>query len=154
MKISDTRTTVFPADLWRKQSKKSTTENAVPKKEASVSPDTDTIRQRNTSVLDLYYRMQQTKRAAREESDNVQPEEAVRDKFPEQEESETKTEIIVKPDGSRVLVITTMTGGLETTMSLEIAKPQDESFCPDDAEADKASEMLQEPCPSPEAPRS
>lgn len=152
MKISDTRTTVFPADLWRKQSKRSTAENAVPEKEASVSPDTDTIRQRNTSVLDLYYRMQQTKRTAREESDNVQPEEAVRDKVPEQEESETKTEIIVKPDGSRVLVITTVTGGLETTMSLEIAKPQDGVFCPEDTEAEAAAGMPPEPCLSPENP--
>ena len=39
------------------------------------------------------------------------------------QESETKTEIIVKPDGSRVLVMTTSVGGMETTMSLEISKP-------------------------------
>ena len=38
-------------------------------------------------------------------------------------ESESKTEIIVKPDGSRVLVITMSIGGMETTMSLEISKP-------------------------------
>lgn len=38
-------------------------------------------------------------------------------------ESETKTEIIVKPDGSRVLVTTMSIGGMETTMSLEISKP-------------------------------
>lgn len=38
-------------------------------------------------------------------------------------ESETKTEIVVKPDGSRVLVMTMNIGGMETNMSLEISKP-------------------------------
>ena len=38
-------------------------------------------------------------------------------------ESEAKTEIITKPDGSRVLVMTMSIGGMETTMSLEISKP-------------------------------
>jgi hypothetical protein len=37
--------------------------------------------------------------------------------------SDTKTDIIVKPDGSRVLVITTIIGGMESTMSLELSKP-------------------------------
>ncbi len=39
------------------------------------------------------------------------------------QESKSKTEIIVKPDGSRVLVMTMNIGGMETTMSLEISKP-------------------------------
>ena len=39
------------------------------------------------------------------------------------QESETTTEIIVKPDGSRVLMMTMSIGGMETTMSLEISKP-------------------------------
>lgn len=39
------------------------------------------------------------------------------------QESETKTDIIVKPDGSRVLVMTMSVGGMETNMSLEISKP-------------------------------
>ena len=39
------------------------------------------------------------------------------------QKSESKTEIIVKPDGSRVLVMTMSIGGMETTMSLEISKP-------------------------------
>lgn len=123
MKISNTNATVFPADLQHRQSKRITAENAVQRRELSVSSDTDTVSQSKTSVLDLYYRMRQTKRAAKEEYDKVQTKESVRKEPPEQEESETKTDIIVKPDGSRVLVITTMTGGLETTMSLEIAKP-------------------------------
>lgn len=39
------------------------------------------------------------------------------------QESETNTNIIVKPDGSRVLVLTMNIGGMETTMSMEISKP-------------------------------
>lgn len=41
----------------------------------------------------------------------------------DRQESETQTDIIVKPDGSRVLVVTMSIGGMETTMSLEISKP-------------------------------
>ena len=41
------------------------------------------------------------------------------------QESETKSDIIVKPDGSRVLVVTMSIGGMETTMSMEISKPTD-----------------------------
>lgn len=39
------------------------------------------------------------------------------------EETKTKSEIIVKPDGSRVLVMTTNIGGMQTQMSMEISKP-------------------------------
>lgn len=42
-----------------------------------------------------------------------------------EKEAENKTEIIVKPDGSRVLVVTMNFGGMETTMSIEISKPTD-----------------------------
>lgn len=38
-------------------------------------------------------------------------------------ESETDTRIIVKPDGSRVLLVTINIGGMKTAMSLEISKP-------------------------------
>ena len=41
----------------------------------------------------------------------------------DRQEAETKTEIIAKPDGSRVLVMTMSIGGMETAMSLEISKP-------------------------------
>lgn len=41
------------------------------------------------------------------------------------EEAETNSEIVVKPDGSRVLVMTMNTGGMEMTMSLQISKPTD-----------------------------
>lgn len=43
-----------------------------------------------------------------------------------EQEEKTKTEIVVKPDGSRVLVVTMAVGGMETTMSLEISKPTNE----------------------------
>ena len=40
-----------------------------------------------------------------------------------EQESNAKTEIVVQPDGSRVLVMTMEVGGMETTVSLEISKP-------------------------------
>ena len=40
-------------------------------------------------------------------------------------ESRTESNIVVKPDGSRVLVVTTEVGGMETTMSLKISEPTD-----------------------------
>lgn len=40
-------------------------------------------------------------------------------------QEKTETEIIVKPDGSRVLVTTVHIGGTETVMSMEISKPND-----------------------------
>lgn len=39
------------------------------------------------------------------------------------QKSETNSEIIVKPDGSKVLVMKISVGGMETNMSLEISKP-------------------------------
>ncbi|MCM1246255.1 MAG: hypothetical protein NC293_11495 [Roseburia sp.] len=39
------------------------------------------------------------------------------------EREETDSDIIVMPDGSRVLVITMNMGGMQTSMSLEISKP-------------------------------
>lgn len=44
----------------------------------------------------------------------------------DEQESETKTDIVVNPDGSRVLVVAINVGGMETTMSLEISKPTNE----------------------------
>lgn len=39
------------------------------------------------------------------------------------EESKTDSEVIVKPDGSKVLMMTTYVGGMETMMSLQITEP-------------------------------
>ena len=62
---------------------------------------------------------------------------------PENETSETKTDIIVKPDGTRVLVITMKIGGMETTMSLKISKPTDilNETADQEAADDKPSEI-------------
>ncbi len=43
----------------------------------------------------------------------------------ERDEAKTETDIIVKPDGSRVLLMTMSIGGMKTAMSLEISKPTD-----------------------------
>jgi hypothetical protein len=37
--------------------------------------------------------------------------------------SETNSDIVTKPDGSRVLVMTTQIGGMETSVSVELSKP-------------------------------
>lgn len=39
------------------------------------------------------------------------------------EEEETRTEIVVRPDGSKVLMITVSVGGQEAVTSVELAKP-------------------------------
>ncbi len=54
-----------------------------------------------------------------EKSDELKQEQAAREK----EESTTDTEILVKPDGSRVLVVTVNIGGMKTSMSLQLSKP-------------------------------
>lgn len=45
------------------------------------------------------------------------------DEGSEEQEDATKTEVLVKPDGSRVLVITRNIGGMETTMTLQLSQP-------------------------------
>lgn len=55
------------------------------------------------------------------EEEKTQP--SVKETGQDNEESGFKTNIIVKPDGSRVLMITMSLGGMETTMSIEISKP-------------------------------
>lgn len=55
-----------------------------------------------------------------------EPEAAEEDAGEEKEmsdEEETKTEIIVKPDGSKVLMITVTVGGQEAVTSVELSKP-------------------------------
>lgn len=60
---------------------------------------------RQISLEDIYDKMKQGKK--------------------EIEKANTESDIIVKLDGSRVLVVTMCVGGMETTMSLEISKPTD-----------------------------
>ena len=45
------------------------------------------------------------------------------DKQSRQDEEKTDTEIIVKPDGSKIMMTRVWVGGAETVMSMEIAKP-------------------------------
>lgn len=45
------------------------------------------------------------------------------DKQSREDEEKTDTEIIVKPDGSKIMMTTVWIGGAKTTMSMEIAKP-------------------------------
>lgn len=42
-----------------------------------------------------------------------------------EEESKTDTQILVRPDGSRVLLIKVMVAGMETTMSLKLSEATD-----------------------------
>ena len=92
-----------------------------PQKHAVETPAPEGTRQ-NANVQDIYEALK-----SRISNENVQEEDsAISDEEPEKadgQESETKTEIIVKPDGSRVLVMTMKIGGMETTMSMEISKP-------------------------------
>ncbi len=39
------------------------------------------------------------------------------------DEEQTKSEIVVKPDGSRILMVTMSVGGMETTISIKISEP-------------------------------
>lgn len=53
-----------------------------------------------------------------------------------EEESESETEILVKPDGTRILVTKLKIGGMVTTMSLKISEPTD---LPNDAKWTKGN---------------
>ena len=88
------------------------------KQETEVSAPEDT--RQNANVQDIYKVLKSTNPLLEQEDNDVSDEEL---KQEDKQESESKTEIIVKPDGSRVLVMTMRIGGMETTMSLEISKP-------------------------------
>ena len=88
------------------------------KQETEVSAPEDT--RQNANVQDIYKALKSTNPLLEQEDNDVSDEELEQE---DKQESESKTEIIVKPDGSRVLVMTMSIGGMETTMSLEISKP-------------------------------
>ena len=88
------------------------------KQETEVSASEDT--RQNANVQNIYKALKSTNPLLEQEDNDVSDEEL---KQEDKQESESKTEIIVKPDGSRVLVMTMSIGGMETTMSLEISKP-------------------------------
>ena len=56
-------------------------------------------------------------------ADKIQKEKEKTEEQEERQESKTRSDIIIKPDGSRVLVLTMSVGGMETTTCLEISKP-------------------------------
>lgn len=56
------------------------------------------------------------------EEENARRQDALPEKEGMEEEgSDTQTRIVVKPDGSRVLMVMTRVGGMEATMSLKIS---------------------------------
>lgn len=74
-------------------------------------------------LMDLYNMMKKEKKISNPKEADVQKEEVEKNIEGEKDNSKTDADIIVKPDGSRVLVVTMSIGGMETTMSLEISKP-------------------------------
>ena len=64
------------------------------------------------------------------------------------EEEETRTEVVVRPDGSKVLMITVTVGGQEAITSVELAKPMPENIpCKDitgDVDISNVTENLEE----------
>ena len=59
-------------------------------------------------------------------------------------ERQTKSEIVVGPDGSRILMITMSIGGMETVTSIEISKPTDGDFLGNDIKSDADVNNLME----------
>ena len=90
-----------------------------PQRQVAEESTPESTRQ-NANVQDIYMALKSTNPLLEQEDNDVSDEEL---KQEDKQESESKTEIIVKPDGSRVLVMTMSIGGMETTMSLEISKP-------------------------------
>lgn len=65
---------------------------------------------------------------AYEEAVSEEPEleeESTKGAAEKKEEAKTETDVIVKPDGSRVLVMTTHIGSMSATVSLKISEPTD-----------------------------
>lgn len=64
------------------------------------------------------------------------------------DEEKTKTEIVVRPDGSKILLITVDVGGTEAFTSVELAKPMPENIpCKDitgDVDISNVTENLEE----------
>lgn len=81
--------------------------------EAESNPEE--IRQ-NASVQDIY-EAYKSKSHAIEQNDE--------EKEKEDDEQKTDTEIVVKADGSKIMMTTIRVGGTETVMSVELAKPTD-----------------------------
>ena len=60
------------------------------------------------------------------------------------DEGQTKSEIVVRPDGSRILMITMSIGDMETVMSIEIAEPTVGGILSNDIKGDTDVNILME----------
>lgn len=86
------------------------------------------------SRIELYERMRR-----RTESDGAEQTGAdSAPENPEEESGKTDTQVVVKPDGSRVLMVTMRVGGMETSMSIKLSEPTDMP------NGEKGSEMSQD----------
>lgn len=84
----------------------------------------DSIGQKKLSEQNLKQVVGWKQKAVSEQNQEaVEEQEKADDKKTETEASKTDTDIIVKPDGSRVLLVTTKVCGMQTSMSLEISGP-------------------------------
>ena len=92
------------------------------KNEQSFAELLDKVNEDKDNVTDM-----SAKESSEEKSD---------DKKDMPEEEETKTEIVVRPDGSKVLMITVSVGGQEAVTSVELAKPTGEDIPSKDISGD------------------
>ena len=58
-----------------------------------------------------------------EEKQDKEDEKVHKQELADAKESKTDSKIVVKPDGSRVLMVTTHVGGTENSVAIEISKP-------------------------------
>ena len=101
------------------------------------------------SVMELYETMRRFRTMTETEMPETKTPEEASEPEPasclseeqEEEDSRTDTEIIVKPDGSRVLVVTMNVGGTETSMTLKISEPT--AMPNDNRTAETAAELPQ-----------
>lgn len=74
------------------------------------------------SRTDKYFNPEERSQGEELRGEEISEEEAKEEKK-KLEESATDTDIVVKPDGSRVLVVTTHIGGMSATVSMKISEP-------------------------------
>lgn len=92
-------------------------------------PESKTWKSTNVSFSDL---MSITPTEKIEKKKQQKGQRLEKESEPKQEgQNDTESDIIVKPDGSRVLVVTMNIGGVASTMSLKISEP---AAMPNDAE--------------------
>ena len=75
------------------------------------------------SFSDFLDKINEDKNNVSDMSEKESAEEKSGDKKEMPKEAETRTDIVVRPDGSKVLMITVTVGGQEAVTSVELAKP-------------------------------